>query len=105
MSIDDLQLQKFENSSYSGYQGYHPRTATAGNIYDSGLPNARVVHGREHKILTDGSGAEVIKAFHNIRYTFAHPMFYRNDFNLFILLMYERRRTIHKLNKAQRALC
>ena len=75
--MDDLKGKKFENGSYNGYQGYRSRTPTAGNMYESGLPdnrsrtgesshpydsplgNSRLVDGKEHKILKDQEGTEV----------------------------------------------
>ena len=77
VSMDDLKLQKFENGSYNGYQGYRSRTPTSGNMYESGLPanrsrtgpvsnvydsplgSSRIVDGKEHKVLKDEEGAEV----------------------------------------------
>ena len=79
VSMEDLRLQKFENGSYNGYQGYRSRTPTSGNVYESGLPErreqdrrsraptarnsydseSRLVDGKEHKILKDERGSEV----------------------------------------------
>ena len=59
VSKDDLQLQKFDDGSYNGYQGYHPRSPTAGRVYDSGLPDSRIIRGREHKVLKDDRGSGV----------------------------------------------
>ena len=61
VSMDDFQLQKFDDGSYNGYQGYHPRSPTAGNAYDSGIPEPRVIRGREHRVLKDNRGSEVIQ--------------------------------------------
>ena len=78
--MDDLKIKKYDNGSYNDYQGYRSRTPTAGNMYESGLPDnrrsrpgdssrpyhsplgnsrSRLVDGKEHKILKDQEGTEV----------------------------------------------
>ncbi|XP_053385499.1 uncharacterized protein LOC128550449 [Mercenaria mercenaria] len=58
VSMDDLRLDRM-NDSRSSYEFLHrPRIHASENQYESGFPDTKYVQGREHRVMKDSRGDE-----------------------------------------------
>ncbi|XP_053386536.1 uncharacterized protein LOC128550788 [Mercenaria mercenaria] len=58
VSMDDLRLDRMNDSRSSNGFLHRPRIHAAENQYESGLPDTKYVQGREHKVMKGNRGEE-----------------------------------------------
>ncbi|XP_053386676.1 uncharacterized protein LOC128550849 [Mercenaria mercenaria] len=56
--MDDLRLDRMNDTRSSNGLLHRPRIHASENQYESGLPDTKYVQGREHKVMKDNRGEE-----------------------------------------------